>query len=282
MFRHLIVPVDGSPNSWRSFPVALALAKRCGGNIQVVKVARDPVNGRDAKKRLDEELEQRGPFDVAVTTDVRLTNGSVADELSQLVLLHPGAVIVMSSHGKGRSAAIVSSVTEDVLYRSYGPVVLVGPHVEPDDFSGPIIVSVDGSEESEISLRLAAAWAVELRSTPWIVIATMPNSVILGGASAAFGTAYPARLAKKLAASSGHPVEFEELHHRHPERAVPEYASRHGASMIVASSHGRSGLSRLAMGSTTAGFVRHAKCPVAVVRLPHPVHVDQPERIWAY
>lgn len=52
--------------------------------------------------------------------------------------------------------------------------------------------------------------------------------------------------------------------------------------MIVASSHGRSGLSRLVMGSVTAGLVRHATCPVAVIRLPHPVHAEQREWMWAY
>jgi nucleotide-binding universal stress UspA family protein len=56
-----------------------------------------------------------------------------------------------------------------------------------------------------------------------------------------------------------------------------------GASLIVASSHGRSGLSRLAVGSVTSGFVRHATCPVMIVRLPHPTQrwdeVDA--RAWA-
>lgn len=282
MVQHLIVPVDGSTESWRAVDVALALAARARMDVRVVEVAYDPVDGRAAQGRLDEQLQERGPFDVEVTTEVRLTAGSVAQELATLLSLHPDSVIVMSSHGKGRSAAIIGSVTEDVLHGTFGPIILVGPNVEPDDFSGPIIVSVDGSQESEIALPLAAAWAAQLQTTPWIVNVAESDNSMVGADNDVLGTAYPARLAQGLAAFSGNAVEFDELRHRNPARAVSEYATRNNASMIVASSHGRSGLSRVAMGSITAAFVRTATCPVTVVRIPHPVHVEQPERMWAY
>lgn len=280
MVKSLIVPFDGSPESWRAFDVALSLAERSESTVRLVEVASDPVDGVSAKKRMDDELLGRGPFEVEVTAEVRLTVGSVADELAELITVHPGATVVMSSHGKGRSAAFMGSVTEDLVHRTFGPIVLVGPNVEPGDFSGPVIVSVDGSPESEAALPLAVAWATELKTTPWIVNVAAPVSQAAGAAG--FDSAYVAGLAKRLATASGHSVEFDELHDNHASRAVPDYATRHDASMIVASSHGRSGLSRLAMGSVTADFVRHATCPVAVVRLPHPVQAEQRERMWAY
>lgn len=279
MVQHLIVPVDDSAESWRAFDVALALATRSDSSVRIVEVASDPDDARATEARLDEELQRRGPFDVEVNCEVRQTIGSVADEVASLLDLHPEATIVMSSHGKGRSAALVGSVTEDVLRATFGPIVLVGPNVEPDDFSGPIVVTVDGSHESEVALPLATAWATELRSTPWIVTVAEPMSDRSGDMSE---TAYTARLAKDMAAFSGHAVEFEGLHGRHADRAVTEYAKHLGASMIVASSHGRSGLSRLVMGSVTAGLVRTATCPVTVVRLPHPDHAEQREHMWGY
>lgn len=282
MVEHLVVPIDGSAESWRAFDVALALAARAQCDVHVIEVEFDPEDGTEAHARLTDELRDRGPFDVRVTPEVRLAAGSVAEELATVVSLRPDSVVVMSSHGRGRSAAFVGSVTEDVLHTTYGPIVLVGPNVEPDDFSGPIVVSVDGSQESELSLPLAAAWAIELGTTAWIINVAAPTSTVTSADSDVFDTGYPARLARTLAAFSGQAVEFDELHDRHPAQAVPEYASRHDASMIVASSHGRSGLSRLAMGSITAGFVRDATCPVTVVRIPHPVHVEQPEMMWAY
>lgn len=269
MVQHLIVPVDGSSQSWKAFDVALALAVRCDADIRVVHVAFEPHDRKRAQDELGQEIDQRGPFDVEVTIEVRLAYDSVPHELDHLVMLHPGAVIVMASHGRGRSAAIVGSITENVLQRSFGPMVVVGPNVEPDDFSGPVIVTVDGSKESEFALPLATAWATELRSTPWIVNAAPTTSQTSNGTDT-FETAYPARLAKELSSLSGHAVEFDELHGKHPAIAVAEYATRHDASLIVASSHGRTGVSRLALGSVVSGVVRHATCPVLVVRLPHP------------
>lgn len=280
MVQHLVVPVDGSTLAWHAFDVALALARRSGGDVRVIEVACDPVDGRYANERLNDELQRRGPFDVEVTVEVRLTSEYVADEIAAIVSLRPESIIVMSSHGKGRSAAIVGSVTEDVLRRTSGPIVLVGPHAEVGDFSGPVIVAVDGSQESEIALPLAAAWASTLGTTPWIVNVAEPALASSGGKGGdVFETAYPARLARNLAAFSGHAVEYDELHDRHPGHAIAQYASRNNASMIVASSHGRSGLSRLVMGSVTSDFVRAATCPVTVVRLLHPTDADRPERV---
>jgi nucleotide-binding universal stress UspA family protein len=41
-----------------------------------------------------------------------------------------------------------------------------------------------------------------------------------------------------------------------------------GADLLVVGSHGRSGLSRLVLGSVAMACVNHAPCPVVVVRTP--------------
>jgi nucleotide-binding universal stress UspA family protein len=38
--------------------------------------------------------------------------------------------------------------------------------------------------------------------------------------------------------------------------------------MVVVGSHGRTGLSRLVLGSVAMAVVNHAPCPVVVVRVP--------------
>ena len=283
MVQHLFVPVDESLASWRAFETACALAQRVGCDVHIVHIADDPADGRWANDRIHDELEARGPFDVDVTVDVRLGIDSVASEIETAISLHPGAVVVMSSHGKGRSAAVVGRVTEDMLHRTFGPIVLIGPHVEQGDFSGPLLMTVDGSLESEAALPLAATWAIELHTTPWVVNVTERNDVPSNSVDVV-DSMYPARLAKSLAETSGHAVEFEVLHGSDPARAVPEYAAHHGASLIVAASHRRSGLERLVMGSVTAGFVRHATCPIVLVGLPHSqsARTDRKVRQWAY
>ena len=270
MAQHLIVPIDGSDTSWKAFDVAVVLARRIGADIELVQVESDPVDADVGRERLAADVEQRGPFDVDVTANVQLTTATVAEQLSSLVEAAPDALVVMASHGKGRSAAIVGSVADEVLRRTFGPIMLVGPDVLVDDFTGPLVITVDGSDESEAALPLGVAWAIELSTTPWIVHVTGHSRPDDGGDLA--GAVYLSRLAAGLRTASKHGVEFDELHEGNPASAVCDYVDRHRASLIVASSHGRSGLSRLTLGSVTSGFVRHATCPVLVFRLPHLAH----------
>lgn len=281
MVQRLIVPVDGSDSSWAAVNVALALARRTDATVMIAEVVFDPNDIAGAQSRLQDGLHACDGSGVPVDIDVLLSDESVASALEAALDETPEATIVMASHGRGRSAALVGSVAEDVLQRTFGPIVIVGPNVVESDFSGPIIVTVDGSEESEAALPLAAAWGIELGVTPWVVNVTGETS---GQAPAdVIDTMYASRLARRLSSRSGHRVEFEQLHTGHPAVAVPEFAERAEASLIVASSHGRSGLSRLTVGSVTSGFVRHANCPVVVVRLPHPTKRwdDSGDRSWA-
>jgi nucleotide-binding universal stress UspA family protein len=65
-----------------------------------------------------------------------------------------------------------------------------------------------------------------------------------------------------------------------PGGAIVKHAESIGADVIVVGTHGRDGVSRLLMGSVAEYVVRHAPCPVLVVRrnehefvLPDPVSV---------
>ena len=47
-------------------------------------------------------------------------------------------------------------------------------------------------------------------------------------------------------------------------------AEKEHADLIIMGSHGRTGLSHVVLGSVAERVVRHASCPVLVVRLPQP------------
>jgi nucleotide-binding universal stress UspA family protein len=269
MTQRLIVPVDGSPAAWHTVDIAITLAERLSARVHVLEVAFAPADVNAARARLEHGAAERQRQGAPIDVEVRLSGDSVASAIEELVLANPGSVVVMASHGRGRSAALVGSVAEDILHRIFGPIILVGPKVGARQFDGPIVVSVDGSDESEAALPLSAAWAIELGVAPWIVHVAHPEDRVAQD-SGVVDSGYPARLARELTALSHHQVEFEELHDAHPGRAVPDFADSLNASLIVAASHGRTGMRRLTMGSVTSEFVRHSTCPVLVVRLPLP------------
>lgn len=268
MAQRLIVPIDGSETSWTGALVAVALARKTAAIVHLVEVAFSPRDMAPAQTRLDECVRALDAVDVVIETDARLSGDLVVTGIDEVLEEFPGALVVMSSHGRGRSSAIVGSVADDILQSTFGPLLLVGPGAKVSDFSGPIVVSVDGSDESETALPLAAAWAIELGVSPWIVNAAAPADAPPGADISDSG--YPARLAHELEQACQHRVEFEELHGSHPAVAVANFADGLDASLIVAASHGRSGWSRLTMGSVASGFVRHAACPVLVMRPPTP------------
>jgi nucleotide-binding universal stress UspA family protein len=53
-----------------------------------------------------------------------------------------------------------------------------------------------------------------------------------------------------------------------PVAHILNFAEREHVDLIVIGSHGRTGLSRLLMGSVAEGVLRKAKCPVLVVKQP--------------
>jgi nucleotide-binding universal stress UspA family protein len=53
-----------------------------------------------------------------------------------------------------------------------------------------------------------------------------------------------------------------------PADVICRTAERLGSDVIVVGSHGRTGLGRLFLGSVSEHVVRHAPCPVLVVRHP--------------
>jgi nucleotide-binding universal stress UspA family protein len=53
-----------------------------------------------------------------------------------------------------------------------------------------------------------------------------------------------------------------------PDAEIVAYAHDHNIDLIVMASHGRSGLSRLLMGSVAEGVMRKAPCPVLIVKQP--------------
>jgi nucleotide-binding universal stress UspA family protein len=60
----------------------------------------------------------------------------------------------------------------------------------------------------------------------------------------------------------------EEIVHGDPAAEIVRVAGEREVDLIVVSSHGRTGLGRIIFGSTAEAVVRHAACPVLVVKPP--------------
>lgn len=268
MFQHLVVPIDGSAASWSAVPVAARMAAQVDGKLDVVTVVDRLADITPARDELNTGLAQLGELPAAASVHV-LANDVVAKAVADHVEELNGAVVVISSHGYGRSAAVLGSTTDAILRRLYGPVVVIGPQTDTaraGALGGPYVVPLDGSPASEHILPIAEAWAIEFGAVPWLVEVVASSVRVTADV---FESAYPARLAATAREQTGHEVEFEVLHGDKPSRAIVDFAAGNHATFIFATTHGRTGMDRLRLGSVAAEVVRHAPCPVVLYRPPH-------------
>lgn len=84
--------------------------------------------------------------------------GDPAGQLIDISAEQDAGAIVVGSRGRGRvTAAILGSVSVEVVHRARCPVVIVPPDLPAHTLSsGPIVCGVDGSEESLAAADLGA------------------------------------------------------------------------------------------------------------------------------
>jgi nucleotide-binding universal stress UspA family protein len=270
VFPRIVVPVDGSHFSEAAAGAAATLARRIGVPLTLFGITHSDSDRERIVKGLDDlvaSLRRDVVVDVVVdavgsvmTVGPYVAN-SILDEADR-----DGALVCIASHGHtGLGVTLMGSTTEEVLRRSSRPVLVVGPKHEgrPWGEDALLVVSVDGSEFSEHAIPTAAAWSAAAGLPMWLVQVAEPSS---GPPPDTVGrgdfneTAY----LKSLAQHHPH-AQFDVLHSDHPARELADLTSRWPVSLLVMATHGRSGWSRLALGSVAMNVVHHATCPVLVV-----------------
>jgi nucleotide-binding universal stress UspA family protein len=153
-----------------------------------------------------------------------------------------------------------------------------------------IVVALDGSARAELVLPYVEALAEQFGSSVTLLRSTTASDVIAAPAIAA--TMSP--LAPNIAAPPIDPSAVVAAERREAERyldalaqrlrhygltvdyeqdegsaadVIIERARQLDASLIAMTTHGRGGLERLVVGSTAEAVLRHAPCPVLLIRI---------------
>lgn len=258
----LVVPVGGLPHeAERIMSIAANVAEVLDAPLEMVHV----VPLLDAGPATERRREWMTPLADSHQATLRLVeHQSVSRALRDVVTDQPDAVICMRVDAAGTALDLVlGSISEDILRAGHHRCVLIGPEVEAESSitAGPVVVCVDGSDHAESILPDAAAWADTAGTAIWVVSVSTDDDV----PSDVDGSSYVHRTALGLGVNA---PEWEVLHGSHPAQAIIDFANQVGAGSIVMATHGRGGLGRLAMGSTTMRVVNGAPCPVITRRPP--------------
>jgi nucleotide-binding universal stress UspA family protein len=221
-----------------------------------------------------------------VTTAVH--SGRCAETLRQEVTNLGADLVVMATHGRGvLSRAWLGSVADAFMREAEVPVLFVRPSEgnapspdAADDFE-TLLVPLDGSDVSESALEHATefgalfgsayhltrvvAFPLEIAS-PYLPHTVQMNADILADAKQSAATyleEHAERMRRRgLRVTVSIAVDPQAAH------GIVEEADAVGCDLIAMATHGRSGVSRVVLGSAADKVLRGTKVPVLLYRPP--------------
>jgi nucleotide-binding universal stress UspA family protein len=298
MYTKILVPLDGSNTAEKVLPYARSLSGALKLPVELLAVidlsemAAHVAAGKaryldsmiEAGVRGSEEYLQRiaGTF---TSADVKCTveKGRPHEVIIERAAADKSTLVSMATHGRsGLNRWLLGSVTEKVLRTTSNPLLLVraGEDLDTDgqEILNSVIVPLDGSDLAASVLPTIAQLAKDLK----LEIILFRAYSIPYNAYANEGY-YSANFAEVATILKDEAVDYLEKKTAEMKRlGVPEvsYIAREGFAadeiislgrntsnnLIAMCTHGRTGITRWALGSVTETVVRHSGDPVLVLR----------------
>lgn len=277
MPRDVLIPTDGSPLSKDALEHAIATFP--DGDLTLVYVIDPRYTAPDddelkPERRFTDALDVAERHGIEVETEIRV--GHPSREIVAYSEENAIDDIVMGSHGReGASRVLLGSVAERVLRRAPVPVTIVRPHQRMGEKRH--LVPIDGSEQSRKALEYAFSVFPAVETT--VLHAIDPIETHYGEGQLVHSEAEYERIeeeaerlladARDLAREYDAKVTTTTVVEWGPNEsadAILDYVEDTDVDHVIMGSHGRSGASRLLLGSVAETVARRSPVPVTVVR----------------
>jgi len=298
-FRIILFAADFSANSRDAFRVACSVADKRTSGLLVLHVV-EPGWVAKAPEYLGQEetlafetegfqefLQRRmrevyAP-NVPLEVDYRVCEGQAAVEIIRAADKSSADLIAMGTHGRtGLSRLLTGSVAAAVLSQAHCPVLALRvdnrPH--PVETLSAILCPTDFSPASEAALMVARTLARDFGAR-LKVLHVLPFDIYPEARFAAELDPWDSEhsldaIRQRLDGPDlKYPVETQ-LSRGYEAEQIVGTAKELPSDLIVMGTHGRTGLSRLLMGSTAQSVLTKAECPVLVVKSTPDVPLSTP------
>lgn len=298
MFKHILVPLDGSKLAEAALPVAASLGETLPATVTLLHVieknAPDQVHqerhltaAKEANAYLAEVAQRAFPRKVKV--DWHVHTRAVPNVVDSIVRhaqrdFQPD-LIILCSHGRsGMRDMVSSSIAQRVVAESTIPVLLVKPkEAEPArPAMRKILVPLDNESAHDQSLPiaedLARAYKAEIA-----MICVIPTLGTLSGEKAVAGTMLPSTAAAYLEmAEENARQHFQEhlagfqktkipasasIERGDPATVIARTAQSMEADLILFATHGNAGFEAFWRGSVAANVARRTDIPLLLIPL---------------
>ena len=270
-FERFLVASDGSDFSAAAVHEAIAMARKCGAQLHVMSLVAVGIEHAAlgetvlkqemgmAQAHLDAVRAQAQAAGVACET--HLVNGNTVDHEIVNMAEHLNAdLIVMGRRGRrGLARMMLGHATAQVIGMAHCNVLVVPRAARVE--GRHLVLATDGSRFADAAAVTAAGMAgfCKARVTVVSVASTGP-----GPDSRAEAEPVVQRVVDHMRAE-GIDAKGVVLEGR-PDEMVIAVAREHNADLIVTGSHGRTGLERILLGSTTERILNDTACAVLVVK----------------
>ncbi|MGE5675962.1 MAG: universal stress protein [Mycobacterium leprae] len=295
MFKHLLVPLDGSRLAEAALPLTRDLATRTGAAVTLFHVLEknapdqihgephltDPATADAYMTRIASDLRASG-----LTVDWHVHDVAVPD-VAESITRHAVELgidlIVLSTHGQGGVRDLVfGTIAQQVIGHGDTPVFLIHPESAPDHFPAKrYLVPLDGKAEHGSSIPLAEGLAKRLGAQIHY-LTVVPRRSDLGGTTGATARLLPTamtalldhreveagafleRLAEKTKAA-GTPATTQ-VERGEPATVILQALKEAGSDLLVLSTHTRKGWAAFWQGSVAPRIIAQWPHPTLLVR----------------
>jgi nucleotide-binding universal stress UspA family protein len=300
----IVLATDGSKEAELATRTATDLAQKTGSELHVVHVfgiapVGPPVypeatdlQGEALEAEAEERISEQRAREVleaevgkvrsagGTVVEAHLLEGRAAPEIVALAEEIGAGLIVVGSRGHGGiRRALMGSVSDSVVRHAHCPVLVA--RAAPIVFPAKILLATDGSEEAQLASSSVADLAKRTGSDLHLVyVGHMPPVYYESPGALTLDPDLKGRMGER--AEEGARTILDEqvqrlreagsevagAHSRlgRPDAEIVGLAEELGAGLIALGSRGLGLLSRALMGSVSHSVVRHAHCPVLVVR----------------
>ena len=297
MFKHILVPLDGSKLAEAVLPAAASLAEALNAPVTLLHVieqdAPDEVHqdrhltdSAEAEAYLAKTAEQA--FSSKVKVDWHVHTAAVADVARSIVdhsadEFQPDLILLCAHGNSGMHDLFFGNIAQQVATVSGTPVLLVKPNESPFQFKpNRILVPLDNESVHDkaipVAEELAKAFKAQLD-----LLCVIPTLGTLSGEQAASGNLMPATttayldIAEEIAQEhfQAHLDEFQknslpataEIARGDPATIIVRTADKIGSNLIIFGTHGRAGLDAFWNRSVAASVARKTHIPLLLIPL---------------
>lgn len=303
MFKHILVPVDGSPLAESGLPYAVNIAKAFGSRVTLLEVLEEPhlagstqtvdpldwhmcrIEVESYMGRLSSRLQEAG-----LQVESVLLEGHPAQRIIEFARGQDVDLIVLSSHGRsGLNGWNAGGVVQKIIMRARISLMIVRsyqPAWEPRG-SGrlKVLVPLDGSSRAEYALSTAVSLAsfheaklllAHIVSKPDLPRRTPPTAedLDLVNRLTERNRIEAEKYFEQLQSHMTIPAEVRLLIDEDVPARLHELAKEEKADIVVLSAHGYTGKAAWPYGAITTTFIDYGTTPLLILQDVAPGELD--------